>query len=253
MRALQLIPFILAGALSAPVAAAEPEDAQPLEAFVAADACADAGFPPCGPITVIITIILEKSKGITFGDSDVFETKGKVSFYFDVDQEGYWYDMQEEIWLEFGVNKQPPWLKTSFDPPKMKVPYRPIDGCTDCLKQEGSDPQNWQFYWEGDVKVKVEKLRDYTAKDLKPYLKSDGTYRVTFRASSNDSMAGTDQTGRPAGLTEGYGPKDLKFKPELGGQAGESSPGADGTVPMPGLVVFAAAAAAAVLWRSRRE
>ncbi|MBI2078091.1 MAG: hypothetical protein HYT80_06945 [Euryarchaeota archaeon] len=235
-------------AVLAPLGAAEPVDAPAVEADSSV-ACAAA--PPCGPITVIITIVLEKSRDLQFGDTDVFETKGKVSYYFDVDGEGYWYDAGEEVWLEFAVNKQPPWLETSFEPKKIKVPYRAIDGCTDCVRQEGSDPQQWQFYWEGDVKVKVEKLRDYDAAELKKWLKSDGTYRVTFRASSNDSMAGTDATGRPAGLMEGYGPKDLRFRPEVEGASAETNE-ADGLAAGPGLLVFLFAAVGAIGLRFRR-
>ena len=251
MHARLLFPLVLVAALGAPAAAAEPSEVETVDA-VASGSCAS-GFPPCGPITVIITIILEKSKGISFGDADVFESKGKVSFYFDIDQEGYWYNATEEIWLEFGVNKQPPWLQTTFEPQKMKVPYRPMDGCTDCVKQEGSDPQQLQFYWEGNIKVKVEKLREYTAKELKPWLKSDGTYRVTFRASSNDSMAGTDQTGRPAGLVEGYGPKDLRFVPQVDGQASPGSSEADGLAPIPGLGFLVAAVAASAFLARRHN
>ena len=211
-----------------------------------------AGGVPCGPITVILTIILEKSKGIRFGDSNVFETKGKVTAYWDVDMEGYWYDPAKEIEIKFGVSKQPPWVKTTIEPAKMKLPYRPWE-CPGCVQPESSNPGDLMFYWEGDIKVKVEKTAEYTMKEFKPFRKSDGTYRVTFYAQSDASMLGTPQTGQYAGLQEGYGPKDLKFIPEPSDKVSAKSSDADVVTPTPGFAALIGAAAAAAFFAYRRK
>ncbi|MBI2078092.1 MAG: hypothetical protein HYT80_06950, partial [Euryarchaeota archaeon] len=93
----------------------------------------------------------------------------------------------------------------------MQVKYRPWE-CPTCLQPEGSDPGNLQFYWEAPLKVKVDKLRDYEPQELKKWLRSDGTYRLTFSVTSTDSQM---PINNGAGIQEGYAPKDLKFRPEL--------------------------------------
>lgn len=198
MRAAALVALAFIGLSVVPVVHADVE--------LSASACG----PPCGPIPVIITILLEKSKGLTFDENNVFETKGKVQYYFDIDQNGYAYDPAEEMKITTKINKQPPWVKTTVTPTEYDVPLQTWE-CPTCVQTEGSDPQQQMFMWESDIAVKVEKLRDPTPEELKKWTKSDGTYRASFSAISNDSMVGTDPTGRPAGLMEGYGIKELRF------------------------------------------
>ena len=239
MRTTPLLAIVAAVLLSAPIVSAEP--ALPLTT--------DGAGVPCGPIYGFMTVVLGKSKEIRFGDSKVFETSGTLSYYFDVDQEGYWYDGNKEIWATFAVSKQPPWLQASIDPPKVQVKYRPWE-CPSCLQPEGSDPGNLMFYWETPVKVKVDKLRDYTPQELKKWLRSDGTYRLTFTVSSTDSPV---PINNGAGLQEGYAPKDLKFRPEIEDQA--KSQASDNRVYAPGLGagLAALAAVAAAVVASRRR
>jgi hypothetical protein len=233
MRAVLAAVALLAG-LFAPVPAAALADAH--------SGCA----PPCGPIPVIITLTLDKSKNVDFDAKGDFSATGKIQYYFDIDQNGYAYDPTKEVAIELKVNKQPPWVQTTVEPTKVVVPIRPQDGCPTCVSPEGSPPET-QFNWEHDLKVTVHKTRDFSADELRKWLKSDGTYRVSINAISNDSMAGTDATGKPAGLMEGYGVKEIRFlapaalKAQLGQtQAPAKAPGLDafGFVAALGVAMF---------------
>lgn len=201
--------------------------------------------PPCGPIPVIITILLEKSKGLTFEDGG-FESTGVVQYYYDITQNGYAYDPTKEMTVTLKVNKQPPWVSTSLEPMKYTVPLRPEE-CPDCVYQVGTTEQ---FYYQHEhpVSVKVEKLRDPTPEELVKWTKSDKTYRATFSAVSPDSMVGTDPTGRPAGLMEGYGIKELRFLASAESAAAAGS-GAEpqGLAPGPGPMALGAVVLAVVV------
>jgi hypothetical protein len=213
--------------------------------------------PPCGPIPVIITITLDKSRNVEFDADGKFEAVGKVQFYYDIDDNGYAWspDPREEVWVNMKVAKAPNWTQTTIEPTKFRVPIRPYDeatqACTDCIRPEGDAPQ-MQFVYEHALKVTVQKTRDFDALELKRWLKSDGTYRVTINAVSNDSMAGNEYVGKPAGLQEGYGVKEIRFTApkEFVGASASQQPDANA----PGLEMFgllAALGAALVLVRRR--
>jgi hypothetical protein len=241
MRFGTLFTALLLGAFFAPTIHAQTVD-------IDADRCAD--FPPCGPIPAIITIFLDKSKGLTFTDN-VFESDGRVQYFFDVDNDGYVFDPDptQEVIVKMGVNKQPPWVKTTVEPTEHVVP---VNDPT-FVKDDGSATQK-KFEYEFPIHVKVEKIREPTYEELKKLTKSDGTYRVMVNAYSNDSMAGTDPTGRPAGLQEGYGIKELRFisAEEPVFQAGSTSAAA-GEAPGLGIIGFVGALGATLLLLRRRD
>jgi hypothetical protein len=198
MQASTFVALIFVGAFLAPVAQANTE---PLDL----DRCA----VPCGPIPAILTIYMDKSKGVTFTDNK-FESDGRVQYYFDVDNDGYVFDPdpREEIIVKMGVNKQPAWVKTTVEPAEHRIPISVAD-CPDCIKVDATGQAEYNY--EFPIKVTVEKIREPTLEELKKATKSDGTYRIMVNAYSNDSMAGSDPTGRPAGVQEGYGIKELRF------------------------------------------
>lgn len=241
MRLAAVFATLLVGAFFAPTIQAELVD-------VESDRCSD--FPPCGPIPAIITIFLDKSKGLTF-ENDLFESDGKVQYYFDVDNDGYVFDPApgEEVVIKMGVTKQPSWVKTTVEPLEHVVPVNDPR----YVQQAGATGQ-LEFVYEFPIHVKVEKLREPTYEELKKLTKSDGTYRIMVNAYSNDSMAGTDPTGRPAGLQEGYGIKELRFisanEPSFM-EAGSQS--AQGEAPGFGLAAFVAALGATLVLLRRRN
>lgn len=208
------------------------------------DRCA----PPCGPIPAIITIFLGKSKGLVF-ENNLFETDGRVQYYFDVDNDGYVFDPDptKQVIAKMGVNKQPPWAKTTVEPAEHVVPV----GDPTNVKDDGTTGQ-LKFEFEFPIHVKVEKLREPTLEELKKFTKSDGTYRIMINAYSNDSMAGTDPTGRPAGIQEGYGIKELRFISAEEPIYKQTAAQPDANAPSLGILALAAAVGAtAVLLRRR--
>lgn len=209
--------------------------------------------PPCGPIPVIITILAEKTKGVRFDESGLFERTGVVEYYVDVDQNGYVYDPAKKVEVQMKVNKQPPWTKTSVTPQSFPVPLNPAE-CPTCHAPAAPSADELQFLYKHEIQITIEKLRDPAPEELKRWLKSDGTYRVSISAVSNDSMVGTNQTGTPAGLMEGYGVKEIRFLPDDASEAGaaraKEAQGAASGAPLLG--VLAAVAALGVALRRRR-
>lgn len=214
--------------------------------------------PPCGPIPVIITITLDKSRNVAFDENGKFEASGKVQYYWDIDDNGYAWDPDptKEVWVQMKVAKAPNWTKTKLEPEKFRVPIRPAEqaamGCLDCVKPEG-DPPAMQYVYEHPLKVTIEQTRDFTAEELKRWLKSDGTWRVTINAVSNDSFAGNEQVGKPAGLQEGYGVKEVRFTAPKGLTAQQGADGKGGAAPGLELFGFIAALGAGLALLRRRE
>ncbi|HEX9815931.1 MAG TPA: hypothetical protein VGB18_03035 [Candidatus Thermoplasmatota archaeon] len=240
MRHAIIVTGLFLGAFFAPIAQAEPVE-------VDGARCAD--FPPCGPIPAIITIFMDKSKGLTF-ENNLFESDGRVQYYFDVDNDGYVYDPDptQEVVIKMGVNKQPAWVKTTVEPAEMVVPVNDPR----YIKEAGA-PGQLEFVFEFPIHVTVEKLREPSYEELKKVTKSDGTYRIMINAYSNDSMAGHDTLGRPAGLQEGYGIKELRFI-SAEEQAFKDNAAAQpaGNAPGVGLLAFVAAMGATIVLLRRR-
>ena len=239
MRHAFIFAVLLLGAFFAPIVQAQTVD-------VEADRCAD--FPPCGPIPAIITIFMDKSKGLTF-ENNLFESDGRVQYYFDVDNDGYVFDPDptQQVVVKMGVNKQPPWVKTTVEPAEHVVPVNDPSH----VKEAGA-PGQLEFVYEFPIHVKVEKLREPTYEELKKFTKSDGTYRIMVNAYSNDSMAGHDTLGRPAGLQEGYGIKELRFISAEEQAFKESTAQPAGQAPGIGLTAFVAAIGATIILLRRR-
>lgn len=231
---------LLLGTFFAPIVQADIVD-------VEAARCAD--FPPCGPIPAIITIFMDKSKGLTF-ENNLFESDGRVQYYFDVDNDGYVFDPDptQEVTIKMGVNKQPPWVKTTVEPAEMVVPVNDPRN----IKDAGA-PGQLEFVYEFPIHVKVEKLREPTYEELKKLTKSDGTYRIMVNAYSNDSMAGHDTLGRPAGLQEGYGIKELRFISAEEESFKQHAAQPEANAPGIGLTAFVAAIGATMVLLRRRK
>lgn len=208
--------------------------------------------PPCGPIPVIITILMDKTKGVRFDESGMFEREGVVEYYVDIYQNGWIYDPTKQVEVQMKINKQPPWTKTSVEPSKFRVLLSPAE-CPTCYTPRDPSLEGLQYVYRHPTKITVEKLRDPTPEELKRWLKSDGTYRVSVSAVSNDSMVGTNQTGTPAGLMEGYGVKEIRFLPDEAPEGAAGAQEAKGAAPGAPLVgLLAAVAAAGVALRRRR-
>lgn len=227
---------------------------------VSADGCAS---PPCGPIPVVINIKLDKWKGLTFEAQDELTFDGTVSFYVNVDQDGWWYDQQSPPVMTFRVNRQPPWIRTTIEPDNYVVP---VSDPT-FLGPEGSNPNEVQFYWEAPVTIKVRKIAEPTPEDLasdSPYIRRDGTFRITTSATTTASILGGAALGPNLGLQEGYGVRELRFIPEIDGVQwlpnelgvlgpGGQAPEPEGSAPAPLaplLVVLMAAVAFALRRRN---
>lgn len=175
--------------------------------------------PPCGPIPVIIDIETGDKKKFAFGAEESLVLEGVVSYYVNVDGDGFWFDPQNEPKITFRVNKQPPWVKTTIEPSEFTVPLSDPR----YLSPEGSPEElQLQYYWEAPIKITYKKLRDPTAEEIapdSPFIRSDGTYRVTLSASSTASVLAPEVFGPNMGVQEGYAVKEIRIVPEIGGVA----------------------------------
>lgn len=219
--------------------------AAPAEAACAREAGAS---PPCGPIPVIIEIKLEKFRNLTFGDATQLVLQGTVSYYVNVDQDGFYYDPENKPQISFRINRQPPWVHAVVQPAQYEVP---VDDPNHLEGEEGGAGEI-RYYWEAPITVTVDKLRDPTAEELSgKWIRVDGTYRVSISGSSTASITAGDLLGAPIGLQEGYGVRELRFNKE-----GVASPGdlPDGPeAPGPAIPLLAAALLLAALGLRRRR
>jgi hypothetical protein len=220
--------------------------------------------PPCGPIPVVVEIKTNAPKMLTFGEAEALTLDGTVSFYINIDSDGYWFDPQKPPELQFRVNKQPPWVKTNVEPDHFTIPISDPQ----FVSQEGS-PDQLQYSWQAPIKITMTKSRDPTPDEVVkggPYIRPDGTYRILVSASTTSSVLMPDVFGPNMGLQEGYAVKELRIIPEIGGdpwtlndegrmapQGGAlPPPGAKGAAPAPA-VAFALVAFVALALVLRRR
>lgn len=171
--------------------------------------------PPCGPIPVVLEVKTGGPKYVAFGDKPLLTFDGTVSFYVNVDQDGFWFDPQQPPEITFRINRQPPWLKTKVEPDRLTVPISDPQ----YVKNEGS-PDQVEYYWEAPIKITITKLRDPTVdevSDTSSFIRGDGSYRDTLSAQSSSSIVAPGVFGPNMGLQEGYGVKEFRFTPEIDG------------------------------------
>lgn len=183
----------------------------------AAPACAGASAnPPCGPIPVLIYVTMDQWKGLQFEGAQSMEFDATLSFYVNVDQDGFYYDQENPPIVTFRVNREPPWVKTTVEPSQFVVPIDDVQ----YLSQENGEPTEIQYLWETPLKITVDRLRDPTPDELGPnseYIRRDGTFRVTISATSTQSILMSEVFGNNMGLQQGYGVRELRFVPEIAG------------------------------------
>jgi hypothetical protein len=185
-------------------------------ALAGAPASACAAAPPCGPIPVVIEIRVDGPRYDNFGESSELVREGVVSFYINVDNDGFWFDPDKPPKMTFHVNRQPPWVRTAVTPDGYTVPISDPK----YLSQEGGQPDQVQFYWEAPVTITVTKLRDPTPEEIadgSPFIRRDGSYRIVVSATTTSSVLVPDLFGPNMGLQEGYGVKELRMVPEIDG------------------------------------
>lgn len=185
-------------------------------ALAAASNPATACAPPCGPIPVLLEIELEQWKNLTFGDAQELILEGTVSFYVDVDRDGFYYDQDENPTLTFRVNREPPWMRTTIEPPQYEVPVNDAA----YIQQDNGGADQLMYYWTAPVNITIERLGDPSPEDFAPekrLVRHDGTVRVTVTAWSTSSLLSPDVFGPNVGLQEGYGVRDLRLVPEING------------------------------------
>lgn len=174
--------------------------------------------PPCGPISVDLSIDVGKFRGLMWGNETEIVKTGLVSFYIDVDTNGFWFDPDNKPKITVRVNKQVPWVETTIEPSEFEVP---IDDPTYLGFENGQPGTQTQYLWTAPITVTMKKLRDPDPVtefgDDPYYVKTDGTYRVSISAISTGSYAAQPALGTQWGIQEGYGSREFRFVPEVGG------------------------------------
>lgn len=174
--------------------------------------------PPCGPIPAFVELHLEPVRNVTFADASELRLTGYVSYYVNVDQDGYYFDPQSPPVITFRVNRAPPWVQARFEPSQFTVPVADPQ----YVGQENGQTTELQFLWTSGLNVTLQRLRDPTVQELSresPWIHRDGTYRITLSGSSTSSVLAPQVLGPTAGLQEGYGVRELFVVPEINGVA----------------------------------
>jgi MYXO-CTERM domain-containing protein len=187
---------------------------------------------PCGPIPVIITIKLEQTDDLAFEGKDEMVLPGTMEYRFDIDQDGYLYDPQEEPVVVFKTPRSVPWVEVSVEPPEVTIPVR--DPQYIQMDDPENDPSQMSYVYTADIQVTITKTREPTAVEMEQYVRSDGMYRILLAATANSSME--DSGGYQLGLMEGYGVRQLRFIPEDGDASPQGEPNEGGSAPSPGAV-----------------
>lgn len=189
--------------------------------------------PPCGPIPAFIEVQFEKWKDLTFGDQESLVLNGQVSYYVNIDNDGYWFDPEKKPEITLKVNKQPPWMRGKIEPAQFTVP---VDDPQYIGPEPGGSPTDLQFYWSAPIKITISKLRDPTLEELgatSKWVRRDGTVRLITSAESTDSILLPSVTGN-FGLQGGYGVRELRFIPEINGVKWIKNPDGAGLIPEDG-------------------
>jgi hypothetical protein len=202
--------------------------------------------PPCGPISVVLSLKVEKTRELVVPEDGPLTLPGKITYYFDADQEGYAYDDDNKPVATFKVPRGVSWLRATFEPSEIAIP---VDD-PKYIQQEDpqNDPSQLMFYYEHPVKVTIERTRMPTATELKEQVRNDGQYRMLLATSSEASMV--EQGGYQVGLMEGYGVRELRFLPEDVPMPNATEDG--GNAPGPAFALIIAALGIALVIARRR-